>query len=84
MVVCELLRTTGAKAAAPIGIAALLGCALLGCTAKMNARDSVEQSLKVYQYCLSQHAQDPSSCDGAWRIYQDDVRSYEALSQGDE
>lgn len=72
------------KAVAPIGFAFLLGCILAGCTAKMNARDSVEQSLEVYQFCLSQHAQDPSSCDGARRIYEDDLRNYKALSQGNQ
>lgn len=49
----------------------------------MNARDSVEQSLQMYQYCISQHAHDPSSCDEARRIYEDDLRAYKAESQGE-
>lgn len=48
----------------------------------MNARDSVEQSLAIYRYCISQHAQDPLSCESARRIYEDDLRAYEAVSQG--
>lgn len=48
----------------------------------MNARDSVEQSLAIYRYCISQHAQDPLSCEDARRIYEDDLRAYEAELQG--
>lgn len=49
----------------------------------MNARDSVEQSLEMYQYCISQHPQDPSPCEDARQIYEDDLRAYKAESQGE-
>lgn len=71
------------KVVLSIGLAALMTLVSAGCTAKQNAHDSVEQSLEVYQFCISEHTQDPSSCEGAWRIYQDDLRTYQALSVGD-
>lgn len=71
------------KAVASVGFVLLLGWLSAGCTARMNARDSVEQSLQMYQYCISQHAHDPSSCDEARRIYEDDLRAYKAESQGE-
>lgn len=71
------------KAVASVGFALLLGWLSAGCTARMNARDSVEQSLQMYQYCISQHAQDSSSCEEARRIYEDDLRAYKAESQGE-
>lgn len=66
-----------------ITLAILLGCVLPGCTVQMNARDSVDQSLEVYKFCLSQHPADPSSCEEAHQIYENDLRAYKALSQGD-
>lgn len=72
------------KVVPSIGLAALITLAGAGCTAKQNAHDSVEQSLEVYQFCISEHTQDPSSCEEAWRIYQDDLRAYQALSPGDQ
>lgn len=71
------------KVVPSIGLAVLISLAGAGCTDKQNAHDSVEQALEVYQYCISEHTQDPSSCEEAWRIYEDDLRAYQALSQGD-
>jgi len=78
----HLLGMIAMKAATSIAFAALLASICAGCTAKMNARDSVEQSLAIYRYCLAQHAQDPSSCEGARRIYEDDLHAYEVESRG--
>jgi len=71
------------KAITSIGFAVFLGWVSAGCTARMNARDSVEQSLEMYQYCISQHPQDPSPCEDARQIYEDDLRAYKAESQGE-
>lgn len=78
----HLLGTPAMKAVKSVAFAALLASTGAGCTARMNARDSVEQSLAIYRYCISQHAEDPLSCDSARRIYEDDLRAYEAGSQG--
>jgi hypothetical protein len=60
-------------------LATISGC---GITAKVRARDDMEQSKVAYKECLGQHSQDPNQCEGLRRAYEADIAAYRATSSG--
>jgi hypothetical protein len=65
-----------------VGLILATGLDGCGITAKVRARDEMEQSKAAYKQCLTQHPQDPSQCEGARRAFEADMAAYRATSSG--
>jgi hypothetical protein len=62
-----------------LAASSLSGC---GIAAKVNARNSMQESLAAYKACLVQNPQNVNACQGAKLAYDADMRAYRATSAG--